>query len=106
MFGRGRRLLCAVALVVWVAATSVHAQLGAGALSGRVIDQAGDAVPGAFLTATEVGTALTRTAVTGTDGGYSISSLPPGTYRVRAELSGFRTLIREGVRIATGETVR
>ena len=49
---------------------------------------------------------LTRTAVTGPDGGYSIPALPPGTYRIRAELSGFRTLIREGVRIATGETVR
>ena len=63
-------------------------------------------MPGASLTATEVGTALTRTAVTGPDGGYSIPGLPPGTYRIRAELSGFRTLIREGVRIATGETVR
>ncbi|MBI2188350.1 MAG: carboxypeptidase regulatory-like domain-containing protein [Acidobacteria bacterium] len=106
MVGRGRRLLCAVALVVWFAATSIHAQLGAGALSGQLIDQAGDSVPGVFLTATEVGTALTRTAVTGTDGGYSIPALPPGTYRVRAEVSGFRTLIREGVRLATGETVR
>jgi hypothetical protein len=97
--------LCAVALVVWFAA-SIQAQLGASALSGQLIDQAGDAVPGVVLTATEVRTALTRTAVTGTDGGYSIPALPPGTYRIRAELSGFRTLIREGVRLATGETVR
>ena len=30
----------------------------------------------------------------------------PGAYRVRVELSGFRPLVREGVRLATGETVR
>ena len=34
-------------------------------LPDRLIDQAGDSVPGALLTATEVGTGLTRTAVTG-----------------------------------------
>ncbi len=108
MVGRRSRLSCAfaVALAMVVAAASVHAQLGAGALSGRLIDQSGDAVPGAFLTAIEDGTALTRTAVTGPDGSYTIPALPPGTYRIRAELSGFRTLIRQGVRIATGETVR
>ncbi len=106
MAGRRGQLLWALALVLWVAGASVHAQLGAGALSGRLIDQAGNAAQGTFLTATEVGTGLTRTAVTGTDGGYTIPALPPGLYRVRAERNGFRSLIREGVRIATGETVR
>ena len=113
MAGRGRRpscgvtlAWCAVAIVMCVAAASVHAQPGAGALSGQLVDPAGDAVPGALVTATEVGNGLTRTAVTAADGGYSIPGLPPGTYRVRAELDGFRALIREGIRIATGETVR
>ena len=57
MVGRGRRLLCEVALVVCFAATSIHAQLGAGALSGQLTDQTGDSVPGASLTAREAGTA-------------------------------------------------
>jgi hypothetical protein len=106
LVGGRRRLSCAYALMAWLAATSVHAQPGAGALSGRLTDQAGDGVPGASLTATETATARTRTVVTGTDGGYSMPALPPGIYRIRTELSGFRTLIREGIRIATGETVR
>lgn len=100
------QLLCAYAPVLWGLATPLYAQVGAGAITGQVIDQAGASVPGALLTATEVGTKLTRTAVTATDGGYSIPSLRPGTYRLRAEFSGFRTLIREGVRLSTGETVR
>jgi hypothetical protein len=71
-----------------------------------LIDQAGHAVPGAVITATAVSTARTRSVVTGDDGGYTIPGLAPGAYRLRAELSGFKTLIREDVRLASGETVR
>jgi Carboxypeptidase regulatory-like domain len=99
-----------VAGVCWLVLSGVgagaHAQVGAGALAGEVMDQAGAPVPGAILTAIDVGTGLTRTVVTTREGSYSIPSLPPGTYRVRAELSGFRTSIRDGIRLATGETVR
>ena len=87
-------------------AAPVHAQIGAGTISGRVNDQAGDSVPGVIVTATEMNTALSRGAVTSAEGDFSIPSLAPGTYRVRAELSGFKTLVREGVRVATGEGVR
>src|SRR4051812_29855619 len=104
---RTHRLLSRIGtLVVWLAASAAQAQLGAGGLSGHVVDQAGHSVPGACLTVTEIRTALTRTAVTGTDGGYAVPALQPGTYRIRAESSGFHALIREGVQIATGETVR
>lgn len=106
MVERRNLLVCVCALVLWGIATPLHAQVGAGTMTGRVIDQAGADVPGAVVTATHFGTKLTRTAVTTSDGGYSIPSLPPGTYRVRAELRGFRTVMREGVRLSTGETLR
>jgi Carboxypeptidase regulatory-like domain len=90
---------------VWIACP-VAAQIGAGALAGDVVDQAGAAVPGATVTVTAVGTGLSRTVVTSQNGGYVFPGLAPGSYRVRVELSGFRPLTREGIRLATGETVR
>jgi Carboxypeptidase regulatory-like domain len=79
-------------LVLSGAGAGAHAQVGAGALAGEVIDQGGAPVPGAILTAIDVGTGLTRTVVTTLEGGYSIPSLRPGTYRVRAELERIQTL--------------
>ena len=100
------RLLCALIVACWAAATPVQAQNGSGAVSGRVTDHLAEAVPGVAVTVTEARTALTRVAVTGADGVYVIASLPPGTYSVRAELSGFRAHVRQGVSVTTGEGVR
>jgi hypothetical protein len=82
------------------------AQVGGGALVGRVEDQAGAALPGAVVTVTSRGTRLSRTTHADRDGGFSVQGLLPGAYQVRVELGGFRPLVRDGVRIATGETIR
>jgi hypothetical protein len=82
------------------------AQIGLGALSGDVTDQAGAAVPGATVTVTAVGTNGSRTTVTGADGHYTVAGLTPGRYRIEIALRGFRPLTREGVLLSTGETVR
>ena len=47
-----------------------------------------------------------RTAVTGTDGLYTIPLLPPGNYTVKATLQGFRVSQRDGVRVTVTETAR
>ena len=94
-------------LVVWTSTPSAAlAQIGAGALSGRVTDQSGTGVPGAMVTVTSVGTNSTGTGITDVDGAYFVQGLAPGAYRVQIELSGFRPVTREGVRLVTGETIR
>ena len=95
------------AQVLWtLLAAPLYAQVGAGALSGTVTDQAGASVPAAVVSASELATGLTRRTVTDAAGRYAIPSLPPGPYRLTVERTGFRLLRRDGVRIATGETVR
>src|SRR5262245_8602453 len=98
--------VCAAWLLAAVIATPAAAQIGAGGLTGSIVDQAGAAVPGATVTVTSAGKGATRTVVTSADGVYTVPGLSPGLYNVHAELAGFRPLTQEGVRIATGEAVR
>jgi hypothetical protein len=107
MFGRRRWSRACLWLVIAMAiAPPASAQIGAGALAGIVTDQEDAAVPGASVTVIAAGTNASRTVVTSEDGAYVITGLAPGAYHVRVELSGFRPLTREGVGLATGETVR
>jgi hypothetical protein len=45
-----------------------------------------------------------RTATTDVDGSYRFPALPPGTYNLAFELSGFQTLRREAIVVTTGST--
>jgi outer membrane receptor protein involved in Fe transport len=58
-------------------------------VSGVLKDQTGGVLPGVTITARNVETGLTRTAVTEATGEYRVPALPPGTYAVSAELAGF-----------------
>src|SRR5712671_5943138 len=84
----------------------LFAQVAAGEITGVVKDQAGAAVPGATVTVTNVGTNRQRVVVSSGDGVYTAPSLAPGEYRVDVELSGFKPVRREGLRVSTGEKVR
>jgi carboxypeptidase family protein len=81
-------------------------QVGSGALTGMVRDPAGAAVPGAAVVVTEPATNATRILIATADGVYTAAGLPPGLYRVEVDVAGFRAVRQEGIRLATGETVR
>ena len=93
-------------MLVAVATAAAAAQIGGGTLAGRVVDGAGVAMPGATVTITAAATGVARTAVSGDEGLFVFTALAPGAYRVRVDLDGFRPLTREGIRLATGETLR
>ena len=67
------------------------AQTGAASLTGIVSDQSGASVPGATVTATNQATNVDYTAISNESGTYTVTSLPVGTYIVKAELSRFKT---------------
>src|SRR5204862_422707 len=86
------------------AAGSVLAQATA-SITGRVVDQGGAVLPGATITITSATTGRARESVTNAVGLYSIPALDPGTYDVRAALSGFAPTLRRGVALLTGSTL-
>src|ERR1043165_4028399 len=85
---------CAAACLLVSVSAAAHAQVGAGQVTGFVRDQAGAAVPGATITATNGETSTSRTVVTTGPGVYTVAGLPPGRYRIDARLQGFRPLRR------------
>jgi len=85
---------------------SAFAQTGNGGRTGIVEDPSKALIPGVSITATNVGTAVTTTAVTNETGAYNIPSLIPGTYTLTAELPGFRTVTYNNIQLGTSETKR
>lgn len=86
----GRSFLSVVFLCLFGFAAVVQAQdLDDVTVSGRVTDPNGAAIPGAAVTAIQIQSGLTRTVTTNSDGRYRLVELPPGTYTIRFEASGF-----------------
>ncbi|HXT68633.1 MAG TPA: TonB-dependent receptor [Vicinamibacterales bacterium] len=73
-------------------------------LSGTVIDGTGGALPGVVVTVTQTDTGVTRTAVTGTDGGFVFTNLPVGPYKLVSKLQGFSPFEQTGITLAVGNT--
>ena len=77
-----------------------------GQINGLVTDTQGGVLPGVTLEVTNMDTGAVRTTVTGDDGLYTVPLLQPGNYSVKASLNGFKTAVREFVRVTVTETAR
>ena len=95
-----RRLgIALVALAL--AAPLAHAQSQTGSITGVVTDTSGAVLPG--VTVSVSGETLiggVQTQVTGVKGGYRFDRLPPGSYDVKFELQGFKTVQQTGIQIS------
>jgi hypothetical protein len=81
-------------------------QVAAAQLTGGVTDPEGAPVPGASIILKEADTNTEFRGSAEATGGYTVSPIKPGLYRVTVEAPGFQRTVREGVRMATGEKVR
>ncbi len=98
-------IFAAVILSTTLMPSWVHAQ-ASGQINGAITDPSGAVLPGVTVEATNAATGAVRSAVSGTDGLYTIPLLAPGNYTVKASLQGFRTSQRDGVRVTVSETAR
>jgi hypothetical protein len=76
-----------------------------GTITGEVKDASGAAIPGATVTAQNVGTNAVRTPQSNEVGAFTFPAMPPGAYLVKAELQGFRPG-QNGVELHVEETLR
>ena len=103
---RSQFSVIALLLALLAIAIPVHAQTPSGEISGTVVDSSGLPVPGATITLTNQATNVVRVVQTNEVGLYVISAIPPGTYDLKAELAGFRTVERKGVVVQVGSANR
>jgi hypothetical protein len=94
-----------VALLLCAGLRPAFAQERFGALAGTITDATQSALPGATVTATNAQTLAVRTAVTNTDGSYSIPELSPGRYKVTVALSGFQRAEADDLIVLLGRTL-
>ena len=79
------------------------AQGGRSEINGTVVDSQKAALPGVTITATNQDTGLERSTVSGAEGRFTIPTLLPGTYTLKAELQGFQVTNLSGVVINVGQ---
>jgi len=91
-------------LMVPLVSSTAWAQTFTGGVRGTVTDSGG-IVPGVTVTLTNESNGAARDAVSNEQGGYNFSAVPPGTYTVKASLTGFKTFENKGVRVATQQFV-
>ena len=80
-------------LVILCLASKAIAQTHLGSIRGTITDPSGSAVVSAPLTLIHEETNLARTASSGSDGGFSVSQLGAGIYRMQVEVAGYKTFV-------------
>ena len=88
--GRWRARLAGASLALVLGALPAAAQ-DTGTVSGTIVDNSNQVVPGATVTLVNEATSDTRTGASDGRGVFIFRAVPPGSYTVKIELQGFRT---------------
>ncbi len=91
-------ILFFVSLTAWAADTAT--------IVGAVLDSTGAVIPGAKVTVANTDKGFTRDLVANAAGEYNASKIPLGDYVITAEAPGFQKLVRSGITVAVGQTLR
>src|SRR5437867_1088762 len=86
--------------------THSFSQTSNATLGGIVSDTTNALIPGVTITASNTQTGIVTTVVSNESGAYQFASLQTGTYKVSAELPGFRTQAYSDVELGVSQQVR
>ena len=103
----GKHFWIALLLLAALAAPSLSsAQDANGRIFGTAYDQQGAVIAAAQITATNMATQVTRTAVTDSEGHFQVLALPIGNYTVTAQHPGFRTVVSAEQKLLINQALR
>jgi len=81
-----------------------QSQAANGAIEGTVSDSSGGVLPGVTVTLTNTDTGTERTVISNDKGLYRAPLLPLGSYKVVAELQGFKKFEATDIKLSVGQT--
>src|SRR5687767_8337146 len=84
-------------------AAAAQGQAINGTIEGSVVDESGGVLPGVTVTVTNTDTGDERVVITNESGVFRAPLLPLGSYRVAAELQGFRRYEQTGIALSAGQ---
>jgi len=96
----------AIGVLLGLGASPVFSQTVSGSIVGTVKDTSGGVVPKANVAVINQATNVRQETATNHLGDYEVPFLPIGTYVVRVSLTGFQTVVREGIVLRVDDTVR
>jgi len=88
-------VIALAALVAGVPSAAFAQRTTTGTVIGKIVDSSGAVLPGVSVQLTSPDALGQFSGVTDGQGNYRVTNLPPAEYEVRAELSGFGTVIRK-----------
>jgi hypothetical protein len=94
----------AICLLISVAPCFAQADVSTATLKGTVTDGTGAVAPGATVLVKDKARGIERKAISGEDGSYLVSALPPGDYEVRGTKQGFKSFVAPQLTATVGET--
>jgi hypothetical protein len=94
----------AVVLGLAGVARPAFGQTVTGTIQGTVVDSSGGVLPGVTISIVQTATGAERTVVTDEVGFFSAPYLPIGPYKLTVTLSGFATVVREGITLGLNDT--
>ena len=105
--GEGRKVvpIALILCLLLMAGVAAVAQSTAGRMTGTVTDATGAVIPGAKVTAVNQGTGAKLSGATSQSGDYSLYPLPPGTYDLVVEKTGFSVTSLQGIVIDVNTTL-
>jgi hypothetical protein len=89
-----------------LALTSAYGQANNASVGGVVQDATKALIPGVTVTLTNTQTGVVDTRITNDSGTYNFPSVPPGIYKISADLTGFKTAVEDNVSLGTAAQVR
>lgn len=101
----GSNRVVAICSIFALCASAAVAQVNTGRINGTITDNSGAVVRNATVTVADPATGSTHTSITNDVGEYNFPFLPPATYNVRAESSGFARQVQNGVVLAVGQVI-